>query len=427
MSALAAVSSPASPLSPAPHFPTTADCDRVLDLLAGVRDLIDARPDGLSLPAWCVARGWDEFLLGLSDAELIACEEFGPGPVFQELARAPATLVDLAREVAVVTRVPRAGVPPAESPGQVPSRRFPELRPRKERQVAAMLELGRPLASRARRLVDVGCGRGLFTAIAAATWDRPALGLEREARHVLTARARNRGARTEFRCVDIDADLSCLAVGDLALGLHACGDLGDAMVRAAAGARASLLLVACCHQKIRGVRRLALSRQARARGLDFAREVLGLANLVSRAVGFEGSLAGALEARQRRHALAHLLRDRGIDLSLEDLRHALHRRESFSDWAAFATRALHGLELPPPSSAELTASLVTARQELGQIRRLSLPRHLLARLLELGLAIDRAAYLAEAGLEPLIQEVFDSDASPRNLALMAFGAVPDPV
>ena len=46
---------------------------------------------------------------------------------------------------------------------------------------------------------------------------------------------------------------------------------------------------------------------------------------------------------------------------------------------------------------------------------------MLSRLLELSLAYDRAAFLAEAGLEPAVCEVFESEASPRNVALLAAG------
>jgi SAM-dependent methyltransferase len=389
-------------------------CDRAFSLLASVREIVDVRPDGSGVPAWCSSCGWDDFLLGLADDDLVRCEEVGLARALHSLRCVPPSLAGLASEVEDATRVPRA-----PGAGEASPPRFAGLRPRKERQVRAMLELGRELAARSSRLVDVGCGRGRFTEIAALEWDRPAIGIEREPERVAAACSTEDTSRTEFLCLDVGAELSCFAPGDFVLGLHACGDLGDAIVRTVARAGSSLLLVACCHQKIRGPRREPLSRRAAAHGLSFAREVLGLANLTSRAAGVEGSLAAAIEARAHRHALGLLLHDRGVSLPLDTLRNMRGRRESFADWGAFARRALAALELSPPGAAELEDALARGREELGRHRRLSLPRHLLSRLLELAIALDRAAHLAEAGLERGICEVFESEASPRNLALTA--------
>lgn len=427
----AAVETPSSPL-PVPtaltadlraDFPTGRDCDRVFDLLARTREIVEGKPDGLETPGWCVARGWDAFLLDLSEAELDAGEGQGLAAVLPGLRNAPPTLMELAREVEAATEAPR----PIQD-AAAPTLPFQGLRPRKERQIAAMLALGRLLAERSQRLVDVGAGRGRFTEIAALLWNRPALGIEREptrvgaaraAQATLAARAPSRPSPTEYHCVDVSEGIPGLGPGDLVLGLHACGDLGDAIVRAVVEARASLILVACCHQKIRGPSRAPLSRRAASRGMTFPRGVLGLANLISRSVGFEGPLSSAFEARAHRHALAHLLRARGVDRPLDSLRHARKRRHSFTDWPTFARQSLEAWGLPPASSAELQACLAGSIEELGRMRRLSLPRNLLARLLELALVLDRSCLLAEAGFEPRVVEVFSSAASPRNLALMA--------
>ena len=409
------MSSAALELSPLPtSFPASRDCDRVFDLLASARDVVDSKPDGLETPDWCVTRRWDSFLLGLTNADLDACEAQSPAAVIPGIPGAPRTLVDLARDVEAATQVPG----PVDS-GTIPALRFPGLRPRKERQVASMLELGRRLAERSQRLVDVGAGRGRFTEIAARVWNRPAIGIEREPMRVRAARARSRSSLTQYHCVDVSGGLTGLGSGDLVLGLHACGDLGDSIVRAAMAAQTSLILVACCHQKIRGPRREPLSRRAASKGLTFAREVLGLANLISRPVGFEGPLSTAQGARAHRHALAHLLQDRGVDLPLDSLRHAMKRRDSFADWPAFARQALEAWGLPAPSSAELDACLALSIEELGRMRRLSLPRNMLARLLELAIVLDRSCFLAEAGFESAVVEVFNSEASPRNLAVVA--------
>jgi len=58
-------------------------------------------------------------------------------------------------------------------------------------------------------------------------------------------------------------------------------------------------------------------------------------------------------------------------------------------------------------------------RNLAAIRRLSLPRNLLARLLEVGLAADRAEFLIERGFTARLGAVFPDEASPRNVLLLA--------
>jgi hypothetical protein len=56
---------------------------------------------------------------------------------------------------------------------------------------------------------------------------------------------------------------------------------------------------------------------------------------------------------------------------------------------------------------------------MAAVRRLSLPRNMLARLLEFGIAVDRATFLLERGFAVRLVEAFPDDASPRNLLLVA--------
>lgn len=75
--------------------------------------------------------------------------------------------------------------------------------------------------------------------------------------------------------------------------------------------------------------------------------------------------------------------------------------------------------LAAPSDAELEARATEAGTQFAQIRRLSLPRAMLARVVEVALVLDRAAVLREAGHEVLVATVFDDEVSPRNLGLFA--------
>jgi len=75
--------------------------------------------------------------------------------------------------------------------------------------------------------------------------------------------------------------------------------------------------------------------------------------------------------------------------------------------------------IPAPAEAEIAGCQERSRADLAAIRRLRLPRNMLARLLEVGIALDRAAYLLERGLSARIAEAFSDTASPRNILLVS--------
>lgn len=78
--------------------------------------------------------------------------------------------------------------------------------------------------------------------------------------------------------------------------------------------------------------------------------------------------------------------------------------------------------LPPADAAELDAVATRAHAEFGSLRRLSLPRLALGRLLEVAVVLDRACALAEAGHAVTVEAVFPQHVSPRNLAILAHAA-----
>ena len=60
-----------------------------------------------------------------------------------------------------------------------------------------------------------------------------------------------------------------------------------------------------------------------------------------------------------------------------------------------------------------------ARRRYARMRRLSLPRNMLARLLEIAVVLDRGAALEESGHAVQWASIFERAVSPRNLALFA--------
>jgi SAM-dependent methyltransferase len=387
----------------------------VASLVAECRDLLDERPggaDGDSLHS-LISRGWDSFLLSLDDRELDAIEVHGTGVPWP--ARTPETLrglVDHAREVCVL--------PDLATPGESQARARRGETPRKRAQVDAFGQLVSALASRATRVVDVGSGHGHLTRDIAERVAVPVVGLERDLVLARTARRLSQGASPTFAVTDVVRDGLALAETDCVVGLHACGELGDAMVTSVARSRSTLALVGCCLQKRRPPSRRPLRADPELEhALDLPRAMLGLSNLVAGDDGVETSRADNLRARERRLALHRLLsREQPLRFGAEIV--GLNRRAAHRDLPDLVSRSFAIRGRAAPSQEAIEDAAAWARVEHGRSRRLSLPRALLARALEVYVLFDRAAYLEARGFEVAVGALFPASVSPRNLALVAW-------
>ena len=392
----------------------------VLALLRAELAIVGAPVKDGDPPAWCNERGWAEFLLSLGERELAACEENGLAVGLRDVSNAPSDLLLLAENVRRVTALRRVetahlSLPPAALRG---------VGARKRAQLGALLGLAAPLAACAGRVVDVGAGSGHLARLSAELFQRTTLALEREAARVRTAQRRT-AERVEhigtldlrFSTTDVGREGLELAPTDLAIGLHACGDLGDRLVLAARAARCDLILCSCCFQKVATPARAMLSQAGGSFALK--KPVLGLANLTSQAVGVEATLGENLDARQARLGLRHLLRARGLTVAPGEEMRGINRRRARARFSDLAARALAAQSLPPPTPAELGFHADAAAREHATIRRLSLPRHLLARVVELAVVLDRAAALEEHGQHVLVAELFEQRVTPRNTVLIA--------
>ncbi|MFO0757896.1 MAG: methyltransferase [Byssovorax sp.] len=399
--------------------PVSDALSRALAIVIPALDIIEGRVERGAPPAWCEARGWTSFLLGLPDEIVLRCEAEGLAIGLADRSKVPPDLAALIEAVAAMSRLAPLGGPPR-------SLHAPSLRAvstRKRDQLAVLLGAIAPMAEEAARIVDVGAGRGHLTRIAATLFDREAIGLEREASRVAaaTALSAHPETRSTARFVVFDADREELALspGDLALGLHACGALGDRLVLAAAETGCDLGLISCCFQKISDAERAPLSRAGRAAGLRLRKDALGLANLSVSPVGVEGPLAATMEAREARHALALLLQRRGLAVSPGEAMRGINRRRAHRGFYALAEQALALRGLAPATEDELAGCAREAAADFARVRRLSLPRALLARPTELALVLDRAAALEDAGLFAAVIELFAIGTTPRNLAIFA--------
>jgi SAM-dependent methyltransferase len=379
---------------------------RVRDVALPVRDIWEQRVNDARVPPWCETRGWSPFLREMSDEQVRAAEAHGLASTLPP--GAPRSLDELARAVLDVTTLPRL-----HGSTRLDVEALRQVRLRKRAQLSGLLAAVSAMAEDAERIVDVGAGSGHFTRLSAELFEREALGLEQNAARVEAARRRTRAPLASFVAVDALDELA-LGARDLAIGLHACGGLGDHLVRAAASATCGLALVSCCLQKISGEVRAPLSSDVALR-----REHLGLANLTSQPLGVEASIEVTIAARQTRYALGLLLRERGVDVAPGAEMSGINRRQANAGLAVVARRALALRQLAPPTDAELAHHEAGAARDYAQIRRLSLPRSMLSRLLEVLVSLDRAAHLEARGLAVRVATLFDRAVSPRNIGIFS--------
>lgn len=395
--------------------PVSTALARALEVVVPALDIAAERPRDSEPPAFCQTRGFTDFLAGLSNDELVRCETEGLSICLPVLAHVPRGLTQLAQDLLEITRLPQKV--PYDKPTDIGKRRLVSVR--KQSEIEALLALVAPLATQARRVIDVGAGRGHFTRIAAEIFDRDVVGIERVSERVDTAERLGAGTRASFIVRDAVQETLGLEARDLAIGLHACGALGDRLVTEAAEKSADVALVSCCLQKITAPYRLPFSHQAAAAGLRLSKETLGLSNLTSRHQGVEATLQETMDARRKRWALGRLLRHRGIAVQLGEEMRGVNRRWAHRPFADLVQKVLQERGLSAASATEIDEQDRLGSLEFDKVRRFSLPRSMLARALEVTVALDRAAFLEERDYAVRVVELCPMEVTPRNLAIVA--------
>ena len=383
------------------------------ELLASVHDIITDRPFGAMPPRWSERRGWSEWLANRSDAEVAHAERDGLAAILRSSTDAPNDLADLARVSTEIADLPVSHGTPR---GLVARAHISE---RKRRQVASFAALVGALPARHARIVDVGSGHGHLTRHLAESLGIAAQGWERDAARVATATSLARGSNTTFHCIDVLRDPPALTVRDLVVGLHCCGDLGDRAVRIACDANGSIAIIGCCPQKRIGDRAPLTDIDGVASSqLTLPHAALGLANVRDGGDGIEADLATRIRSRVHRFALHALLDARGIILAPGEEMRGVNRRTATLDFEALVSKAFSVRSLPAPSATIVRAADRSAWERYARIRRWMLPRDMLARVVEVWVALDRAAYLEAHGYACDVTIAFDRETSPRNVAMV---------
>ena len=406
----------------------TTHLDDVLELLGAHADIVAGRPQADVVPEWAAERDWTEFLSGLSDKE-VAAAEIDPAAWLADSAAAPPSLTSLgthASRLASLYEYSEANLTRAKLTAPKARR---HVKKRKAAQLHALCGVATLRFAGVSRIVDLGSGHGHLTrALALALRPNETLGIDwddaRIARAIdLNGDGGDNDGDGAARFVHGDASAAepadKLMAGDLVTGLHPCGALGDALVSRARAAGAHVMAVSCCYQKTPEAFRNALSKQAIERAFVVPQHALGLANLSAKSFEGSGTLDSKRAGRRTRLALRLALEARGLVLepgdegrgvSKEQVRHGLGT-------IAPGSFAIHGLSAPTP--AELKDAKYRAGRAHGHVSRFALPRHALARALELAIVLDRARYLEEAGWRTDVVPLFPASTSPRNLGIIA--------
>jgi SAM-dependent methyltransferase len=395
---------------------------RASGILASTGDLIAERP-GSTEPAWVTRRGWGAFLAGLSDETLAECERVGlaaalaASPTADPSIRlawpsdAPADLAALAESVRVATDVAPASFGSADALS-VNGRRASF---RKRSQVAAFVEIVKPLLVGMNRVIDVGSGHGHLTRHLGRELPLPVEGWEIDTERVAVARQLPHADTATFRPLDVRDHVSELRRDDIVIGLHACGELADQAIKAAARTGAAVALIGCCLQKRRGNRAPSSASPLPPLG----RDVLGLGNVTVGEPGVEEPLAVRLRSRENRLALALLLAEAGLRTTPGEEMRGLNRRKATGSLEELVEACFRRRGLPLPELAKQRDAGERARELHQRQRRWDLPRTMLGRVIEVWVATDRAAALAEAGHEATVRCAFEVSESPRNLIVLA--------
>jgi SAM-dependent methyltransferase len=282
-----------------------------------------------SVPGWPSPEGWRDFLLSLDDQVLCDCERLGlhrhTAAWRDDMPEALRALCDAVRRASLSLRGRRAAdmhpgaaccCSPDGASGSSAGRDGGHLSRRQKESKADQVQaltslivshLGAQADTAVSRVVDVGCGRGHLTAELSRQLGVPALGIDRDAGLLDSARTLYPSA--DFEMVDVAAGqlASLLRQGDLVVGLHPCGLLGERIVEAVASTRGlALLMVPCCLHKQGGQPRPPRSALGKAARLTLPCAALKKASMASDA-------SATVAPRRARHALRALLLARGVD------------------------------------------------------------------------------------------------------------------
>lgn len=223
-----------------------------------------------------------------------------------------------------------------------------------------------------------------------------------------------------FICADaFDAQQQQLKKEQLAVALHACGDLHVTLLKHAKQAGTKQLVISpCCYHLIKAKSYQPLSNAAKESELLLSRADLQLP-LQQSTIASEKHKQYRLQEIAWRLAFDSLQREmRHVDeylpvpaIKLSQLNGSF---EAFCRWAATSKQVV----LNEPIDWAHYQALGYERQRLT--RRIDIVAHLFRTVLEKWLLLDRVCYLEESGYRVELSEFCANSVSPRNALISAF-------
>ena len=214
---------------------------------------------------WPLPAPWRAYLLALPLSAVHEAER--RGLQHSNFSGMPADLSDLCTCVRTASRAAgRVDGDDGDAPSSAASRGVTASKAEQVRRLLETAAARLPLHA-IRRVVDVGAGKGHLTAGLAALVGAPALAVDSDASLLRVGARLYPSVAFSCEAVGDAASLAAqLRAGDLVVGLHPCGALGEALVAAcAAHGGVHCLFVPCCHHKQGVTARAPLSRRTRRR------------------------------------------------------------------------------------------------------------------------------------------------------------------
>ncbi|WP_037411002.1 methyltransferase [Shewanella fidelis] len=223
-----------------------------------------------------------------------------------------------------------------------------------------------------------------------------------------------------FICADAFAGQSeQLQSEQLAVALHACGDLHVQLLKHACQASTQKLVISpCCYHLIRDKHYQALSTVTQASQLKLSRAELQLP-LQQSVIANDKHKAFRLQEMAWRlgfDALQREVRQADSYLPVPAIKQS-QLNGSFADFCQWAATA-KGLELKSDFDWQHYQQLGLQRQRLT--RRIDLVAHLFRAILEQWLLLDRVCFLEEQGYQVDLSEFCANSITPRNALISAF-------
>ncbi len=392
---------------------------RLTGFLAQHRPLWEERPFVQESPSWRAT--WPDlakWLCALDEATVDAVES-------ETLDLASIAIDPLRAWIAQADALTGTGPLPTRRLRAMPEDTGRRVKERKWAQISALVGV----ASNARpestdRWLDWCGGKGHVGRLAALQTGLPVTHLERQKPLCDAGAALDRrdGVQGSFVCADAMGPGADEVVGEgvAAIGLHACGSLGERLLTLCHGRGAtSVVLAPCCHHVIadRGDYQ-PLSASAQAHDLGLSRWNLRLATS-------DEVIASPARRRQRRLVVqrrlaADILMRR---LTGDDRYHSPGKLPPgllTGPLAEVCAEVARRRDVAIPADVDWQALQIEGERRAHVARALGLVRGVFRRSLELWVDLDRACYLAERGWQVQLGTFCERALTPRNLAIVAW-------